>query len=178
MAAGIPLRRSSNTGRPSPSGHRAWSPHPLKTSHYGSVGELRAELGTASGTAWRTRSLSCEPLRNTALPGCTSSASAWPLDIARESHPPQRCPDELSAYCSLPVALRRMDEDQRITWLLRNSRPAGPLLPARPPAGGPPPRRPSRFFAGWEGLQRNFGAANLPQLRDLDVPSGSRICWK
>jgi len=129
---------------------------PAEDLHYGSVGELRAELELLRDSLENT-GLSCEPLRKLLSQVHIFGFSLATLDIRQESTRHSDALDELSRYLQLPVAYGAMDEDQRITWLLAELQTRRPLLP---PAASWSPATAETFavFRMLERLQREFGA--------------------
>jgi len=181
--AAEPSKRNSNrdaAGNPrcdaSPSNHGRlllrtghWSPHPLKTSTYGSVGE-RGPNWKLLATAWRKHRSELRALAQTALPGAHLRLSAWPPSTsARRAPATADALDELSRYLQATrgptAAMERRPADHLAAGELQN--PAGPLLrqpPARSP--GPPPEE---TFRGFFRMRERFATGirarrNLPAV--------------
>jgi phosphoenolpyruvate carboxylase len=110
-------------------GQGALAAAPAPELHYATVTEFRNDLELINDSLQGT-GLTCEPLDHLIAQVHTFAFCLASLDIRQESTRHSDALDELSRYLQLPVPYSEMDEEQKVTWLLKELQTRRPLIPA------------------------------------------------
>ena len=110
-------------------GQGALAAAPAPELHYATVTEFRNDLELINDSLQGT-GLTCEPLDHLIAQVHTFAFCLASLDIRQESTRHSDALDELSRYLQLPVPYSEMDEEQKVTWLLKELQTRRPLISA------------------------------------------------